>query len=167
MKPSLLMGDQCSSLSWVTLAHAWLYIPTNVYMSICLIFISIIPNFKSTKLHSHEPGKKATHKHWLPQRQLEKSERVLVFCWVFLFVFWGFCLFFGGELLFIVTYCCGHVVEGGFQQIKILVYIRIHWLQADEVIQKVIHLSNIEQSDQNLLHYHVLISNITKACVWQ
>lgn len=128
-------ADQCSSLLWVTLAHA--------------------------------PGKKATHKHWLPQRQLEKSERVLVFCWVFLFVFWGFCLFFGGELLFIVTYCCGHVVEGGFQQIKILVYIRIHWLQADEVIQKVIHLSNIEQSDKNLLHYHVLISNITKACVWQ
>lgn len=135
VQPSLLMGDQCSSLLWVTLAHA--------------------------------PGKKATHKHWLPQRQLEKSERVLVFCWVFLFVFWGFCLFFGGELLFIVTYCCGHVVEGGFQQIKILVYIRIHWLQADEVIQKVIHLSNIEQSDKNLLHYHVLISNITKACVWQ
>lgn len=36
VEPSL--GDQCSSLSWVTLAHAWLYIPTNVYMSICLIF---------------------------------------------------------------------------------------------------------------------------------
>lgn len=40
------------------------------------------------------------------------------------------------------------MVEGGFQQIQILVYIRIHWLQADEVIQKVIHLSNIEQSDK-------------------
>lgn len=53
---------------------------------------------------------------------------------------------------------CRHVVEGGFQQIEILVDIGVHWLQADEVIQKVIHLSNIEQSDKHLLHYHVLIS---------
>lgn len=103
-----------------------------------------------------------------PTKTTGKEWKGVGFLLGFFICFLGFLfVFFGGELLFIVTYCCGHVVEGGFQQIKILVYIRIHWLQADEVIQKVIHLTYIEQSDKNLLHYHVLISNITKACVWQ
>lgn len=34
-----------------------IYIPTNVYTSIYLIFNKIIPNFLPTKLLSHEPGK--------------------------------------------------------------------------------------------------------------
>lgn len=42
-----ILGNSCPRI----------YIPTNVYTSIYLIFNKIIPNFLPTKLLPHEPGK--------------------------------------------------------------------------------------------------------------
>lgn len=54
---SLFMGDRPLFVAFMDNPCPWIYIPMNIYTSICLLFIKIIPNLIWIKLPPHKPEK--------------------------------------------------------------------------------------------------------------
>lgn len=71
IKSSLFLGDQCSCLSWVTLAHAFTS-PRMFYKHLFSIYYKFEINLIPTKLRPHEEGYFSNHKHW-PKQTKKKT----------------------------------------------------------------------------------------------